>query len=206
MTNIVFLGAPGTGKGTIASRLSKEYGFVHIAPGDLFRNEAKKGTALGKKVKKNIESGILITDDITNTLVKQYASKNNIFDGYPRTLVQADTMDTFAKPDIVVLFDMSEKDIVERLGGRRTCPNCLAIYHTKNIPPKKHGVCDKCGTELIQRKDDMPDVVRHRFSVFHQQTAPLIDLYTKRSLLKRIDANKMPDEVYAIVKKLLKLK
>ena len=204
--NIVFLGAPGTGKGTIASRLSKQYNFTHIAPGDLFRNEAKKGTALGKKVKKSIESGILITDDITNALVQQYTSNNNIFDGYPRTLVQADALDTFAKPEIVILFDMSEQDIVDRLSGRRTCPNCQAVYHTKNIPPKKAGLCDKCGAELIQRKDDMPDVVRHRFSVFHKQTAPLIDLYTKRSLLKRIDANKMPDDVYEKVKALLRLK
>ena len=203
--NIVFIGAPGTGKGTIASRL-KEHGFTHIAPGDLFRKEAKKGTALGKEVKGRIEKGILIPDETTTALVKRYTSKNNIFDGYPRTLPQAEALDSFAKPDMVLFFDMSEQDIVERLSGRRTCPDCHAIYHTKNIPPKKAGICDNCSTKLVQRKDDMPDVTRHRFHVFQKQTAPLIELYTKRKLLKKIDASGTPDEVYVSVKALLRLK
>src|SRR3989344_3054108 len=127
--NIVFLGAPGTGKGTIASRLAQSHGFTHLAPGNLFRTEVAQSTPLGKKVKNLIEKGILVPDEVTNEIVKKYITPKTIFDGYPRTIPQAESLDTFATIDKVILFDMSEQQIVERLSGRRTCPKCHAIYH-----------------------------------------------------------------------------
>ncbi len=204
--NIVFLGAPGTGKGTLASKLAQSHGFTHIAPGNLFRNEVAKATPLGKKIKNLIEKGILVPDEVTNEIVKKYVTKDTIFDGYPRTIPQAEALDTFAKIDKVLLFDMSENQIVGRLSGRRTCPKCQAIYHIKTIKPKKPGICDKCGTTLIQREDDKPEVIKKRFRVFSEQTAPLIELYTKRKLLQKIDASGTPEEVLIKVKKLLQLK
>ncbi len=204
--NIVFLGAPGTGKGTIASRLAKKYNFTHIAPGDLFRKEVKKQTALGKKIKSIMEKGILVPDEVTNKLVKKNIKRNNIFDGYPRNLVQAKALDSCVKVNAVILFKMSEKQIIARLAGRRTCPNCQAIYHIKNIKPKIANICDKCGAKLIQREDDKPKTVKKRFQVYKKQTAPLISLYKKRRILKTIDASKSPEHVYNNIKKLLNLK
>jgi adenylate kinase len=202
--NIVFLGAPGTGKGTIAAMLAMKKNFNHIAPGNLFREEVKKETELGKKVKALIDSGTLVPDEITNRLIKKYIKVNNIFDGFPRTIVQAEALDTFVDLDLVVLFDMTEDQIVTRLSGRRTCPQCQSIYHIKNIPPKKEGMCDACGTTLMKREDDNSDVVRNRFNVFHKQTAPLINLYRKRGLLKKIDGSGTVETVYNSVKALVK--
>ena len=199
--NIVFLGAPGTGKGTVAARMT---GFTHIAPGNLFREEVKKETALGKKIKEMIETGILVPDDITNQLIKKHIEKNNIFDGYPRTLNQAEALDKVVKLDKVILFDMSEEQIVKRLGGRRTCPNCQAIYHMVTIPPKVVGKCDKCNASLVQRKDDAPEVVKQRFQEFRQKTAPLVELYKQRKILFTIDASQDAEAVLGNVKKLLK--
>ncbi|HLC75142.1 MAG TPA: nucleoside monophosphate kinase [Candidatus Nanoarchaeia archaeon] len=204
--NLVFLGAPGTGKGTIAAKIAEKHNFTHIAPGNIFREEVKKATPLGKKVKSLIESGTLVPDDLTNQLIKQYVKKNNVFDGYPRTLTQADAVKKLIKIDHVILFDMSEEQIIKRLSGRRTCPNCQAIYHMVTLPPKKTGICDKCGATLVQRKDDAPDVVKHRFRVYQEQTAPLIDLYKKQELLHRITADKSVDDVYAQVHKIAHLK
>ena len=203
--NIVFLGAPGSGKGTIAAKMAAEHGFTHIAPGNLFRNEVSRGSALGKKIKALVESGTLVPDEITNQLIKKHIKKNNIFDGYPRTLNQADALDKLVTINKVILFDMSEEHIVKRLGGRRTCPNCQAIYHMVTVPPRKTGLCDKCNATLVQRKDDAPDVVKHRFKVFHQNTAPLIELYKQKKLLLSVDASNTVETVFNAVKKLLKL-
>lgn len=203
--NVVFLGAPGSGKGTIASKIAAAHGFTHIAPGNLFRDEVSRGSALGKKIKQLVESGTLVPDEITNQLMKKHIKKNNIFDGYPRTLNQADALDKLVTLNKVILFDMSEEQIVKRLSGRRTCPNCQAIYHMVTVPPKRTGICDKCNATLVQRKDDAPDVVKHRFKVFHQQTAPLIELYKQRKLLFSIVASNDVETVFKDVKKILKV-
>ena len=201
--NIVFLGAPGTGKGTIAARLARGYGFATIAPGNLFREEARNGTTLGKQIKALIDAGTLVPDDITNRLVQQYITKNTIFDGYPRTLNQAEALDSFAKVDEVILFEMSEEALVERLSGRRVCPVDGQIYHVKTIRPKRDGTCDTHSVKLITRDDDRPEIVRKRFRVYREQTAPLIALYGKRGILKRVDASGTPEEVYGKVRELL---
>ncbi|HLC19924.1 MAG TPA: nucleoside monophosphate kinase [Candidatus Nanoarchaeia archaeon] len=202
--NIVFLGAPGTGKGTVAARMAADQKFTHIAPGNLFRDEVKNASSLGKKIKEMIETGVLVPDEITNQLIKKHIKKNNIFDGYPRTLNQADVLEKLVKLDKVILFDMSEEQIVKRLGGRRTCPNCQAIYHMVTMPPKNVGKCDRCMATLVQRKDDAPDVVKHRFNEFHQKTAPLIDFYKQKKLLFSVDAGHDVDTVFNAVKKIVK--
>lgn len=204
--NIVLLGAPGTGKGTIASRLARENGFAHIAPGDMFREEVARGTELGKRIKSVLDAGQLVSDDTVNELIKARISGSNVFDGYPRTLVQAEALDKLVKIDYVVLFDMSEDAIVERLAGRRVCPGCKQVYHLKTIVPKREGVCDKCGGKLIQRDDDKPEVIRKRFKVYSEQTAPLVEFYRKKKLLKTLDASKTPEEVYEKVKGVLGLR
>src|SRR3989344_716722 len=193
--NLIFLGAPGTGKGTIAAKIAAEHKFTHIAPGDLFRAEVKKGSELGKKVKSLIDAGSLVPDEITNAIVKQHIGKNTIFDGYPRTIIQAEALDTYAKIDSVILFDMSEQAIIERLAGRRVCPKCGAIYHLKTILPKHTGLCDKCNSKLIQRDDDKPEVIKNRFRVYTEQTLPLVDYYKKKKLSKTVDASGTPEEV-----------
>ncbi len=201
--NIVFLGAPGTGKGTIAARLARGYSFTTIAPGNLFREEARNGTTLGKQIKALIDAGTLVPDEITNKLVKRRIADNTVFDGYPRTLNQAEALDSFTNVDDVVLFEMSEDALVERLSGRRVCPVDGGIYHVKTIRPKREGICDTHGVKLVTRDDDRPEIVRKRFRVFREQTAPLIALYEKRGILKRVDASGTPEEVYGKVKGLL---
>ena len=204
--NIVFLGTPGTGKGAIGARCAKEHGFNQISPGDIFRQEVNKGTEIGIKVKVLLAKGMLVPLEITNALDKNAIKKNNIFDGYPRTLEQGNTLDTFLKIDAAILFQMSEDQIVERLAGRRVCPKCQSIYHLKNVKPKKEGICDKCKTPLIQRNDDKPDVIRNRFKIYNEQTSPLIEFYKKKGILKIIDASKDPDEEYEEVKGIIKVK
>ena len=135
--NIIFIGAPGTGKGTLAAKIAADHHFAHLAPGNMLRDEVKKESPLGKKIKSLIESGTLVSDDIVNTLIKNNIKINNIFDGYPRTLAQAEALDKLVKVDSIILFEMSEEQIVKRLSGRRTCPHCQAVYHTITLKPKK---------------------------------------------------------------------
>jgi len=203
--NIIFIGAPGTGKGTLAAKIAAEHSFTHLAPGNMLRDEVKNTSQLGKKIKSLIESGTLVPDDIVNKLIEKNLKKNNIFDGYPRTLAQAEALDKLVKVDSIILFEMSEEQIVKRLSGRRTCPHCQAVYHTITLKPKKENTCDKCGSQLTQRKDDSPDVVTHRFREFNEKTAPLIEFYKKRKILHTIDGGKDVETVYQNIKKVLKL-
>lgn len=203
--NIVFLGAQGTGKGTLAALLVKDFGFNQISPGNLFREEIKKNSELGKKVKGFLDKGILVPHDITNQLVKQSIKKNNIFDGYPRTVVQAEALEGMARVDRAVVFDMPEDEVVKRLGGRLVCTQCQAIYHIKNIPPKKKGLCDVCSGKLVQRDDDKPDIIRKRFQVYKDETLPVLDYYKKNKILHVVDARGTPGVVYIRIKKLLSL-
>lgn len=202
---LILLGPPGAGKGTNAARIGERHQLRHLATGDILRAHIKKGSALGKKAKDIIERGSLVPDDLVNEMMKEEIKragldKGFILDGYPRTLVQAEALDAFLKNegvrlDAVLNFVTSEHVIIERLSGRRICPQCAANYHIRNIPPKKEGICDACGAELVQRKDDNPEAIRHRLEVYEKETSPLIEYYTKAGSLHNVLADSSVDEV-----------
>jgi adenylate kinase len=201
---LVFIGPPGVGKGTYAKAVSEKFGIPHISTGDIFREEIKKGSELGKRVKEFLDKGLLVPDDIVIEVVKQRLSmddcrKGFILDGFPRTLQQAEALEQFASPEWAFLFQARDETILERLGGRRVCPNCGAIYHIKYMPPKVPGICDKCGTPLIQRKDDTPEVIMERLKIYREQFTPIILFYKERGRLVDIDANEQADKVVPVV-------
>lgn len=192
--NLIFLGAPGVGKGTYTSRIKDKYGLVHISTGDLFRENMKNNTPLGIEAKGYIEKGQLVPDEVTINMLKDRLKKDDtkngfILDGFPRTIPQADALGKFAKIDKVINFVADEDVIIRRLSGRRICRKCQAIYHVDNIPTKVEGVCDKCGGEVYQRDDDKPEAIKERLKVYEKQTAPLIDYYKEKGMLAVIDAS-----------------
>ena len=194
---IIFLGAPGAGKGTQSATVAQELGVVHIASGDLFRQALKQGTELGLKAKSYMEKGVLVPDEITIRLVleRMLAPEGEggvILDGFPRNLEQAEALDKVlaqqAKAiDKVVYIKVSEEELLKRLSGRWVCRNCQAPYHTVNSPPKVWGKCDRCGGELYQRPDDTVDTVKKRLEVYFTQTVPLIDYYAQAGKLLEVD-------------------
>jgi adenylate kinase len=201
---LVFIGPPGVGKGTYAKAVSEKFGIPHISTGDIFREEIKKGSELGKRVKEFLDKGLLVPDDIVIEVVKQRLSMDDsrkcfILDGFPRTLQQAEALEQFASPEWAFLFQARDETILERLSGRRVCPNCGAIYHIKYMPPKVPGICDKCGTPLIQRKDDTPEVIMERLKIYREQFTPIILFYKERGRLVEIDANEQADKVVPVV-------
>ena len=194
--NIIMLGAPGAGKGTIASQMKDRYNLPHISTGDIFRENIKNNTELGKLAKSYIDKGAFVPDDITTKITVDRLSKedcNNgfILDGFPRNFNQAKSLDEIfinesKKIDLVILVDATDKQIIERLSGRRVCESCGETYHITNMPPKVDGICDKCNGKLIQRKDDTEEVVVDRLKTYHEQTQPLIDYYKEKKILKRV--------------------
>ena len=191
--NVVLLGAPGVGKGTVAKRLSERYGIPHISTGDLLRSAIERGAPVGLKAKSFVDSGRLVPDEIVTELVESNlrspsVSKGFLLDGYPRTVAQADALASFSSVDCVLNLVAPKKVILERLSGRRTCRKCGMVYHVKNLPPKKAGVCDSCGSELYQRSDESPEVVMERLSVYESETRPLVDFYRNEGFLVDIDA------------------
>ena len=201
--NLVFLGPPGAGKGTQAKRLSADLGFVHISTGDILRDAVSKGTALGRKAKEYIDRGELVPDELMIALIEEVLPPGGgvIFDGFPRTIPQAEALDELLERkrmavDGVILFELEDEEIVRRLTGRRTCPSCGAVYHLVYNPPKEDELCDHCGAKLIQRDDDREEVVRKRLQVYRDQTAPLIDYYSNKNKLIRLDAGRPIDEIY----------
>ena len=194
--NIVLLGPPGAGKGTQGVVLSKSYGIPHISTGDILREAVKSATPMGKKAKAFMDSGELVPDEVVVGIVvdrlgQDDTRKGYILDGFPRTLKQAEELDEALKRivsgiDIVLYFETPEDVSVERLTGRRVCKNCGGNFHIKNIPPKKEGICDKCGALLVQRPDDKLETVKKRLKVYEVQTRPLIDYYTKQGILKKV--------------------
>ncbi|MBX0310543.1 MAG: adenylate kinase [Sulfurihydrogenibium sp.] len=200
---IIFLGPPGAGKGTQAQLLKERNGFIQISTGDLLREAVKNQTELGKLAKKYMDEGKLVPDDLIISLIKEklqeYANKNIIFDGFPRTIPQAESLDNLLfqlnkNIDAVILFKIEDEEVVKRLAGRRVCPSCGAVYHMVYNPPKIDEICDKCGTKLIQRDDDKEEVIRKRLEVYHQQTKPLIEYY--KSKIVEIDATDNPENIY----------
>lgn len=203
---LVLLGAPGAGKGTQASNLAELLQIPHISTGDIFRANMREQTPLGMKAKSYMDQGLLVPDELTVDLVMDRLSagdcqKGYILDGFPRTLVQADALGARERLDAAVNIHVPDEAIVDRMGGRRVCPVCGESFHVKYNPPKQEGVCDKCGAELIIRQDDVPETVQKRLSVYHEQTAPLIDYYEKQGILVTVDGTVSPDAVtQAIVK------
>ncbi|NLY87471.1 MAG: adenylate kinase [Clostridiales bacterium] len=196
----VLLGPPGAGKGTQAVKLVEKYRIPQISTGDIFRKNIKEETELGKKVQEYTTSGRLVPDELVVDLVKdrlqQEDCKNGyLLDGFPRTISQAEQLDEYLKErgeqlDAVINFEVGHDTLMERLTGRRICKVCGAGYHVKNIPPRVEGVCDKCGGELEQRKDDTAETAEKRIAVYEESTAPLIDYYAKNGALKNFNAEK----------------
>ena len=198
--NLVFLGPPGAGKGTVAVKVSAEHGIPHISTGDLFRQAIKDQTTLGKRVKSILDSGELVPDDLTVALVRERLANGDtkngfILDGFPRTIPQAEALDTITELSMAVNFAVEDEILIERLSGRRVCTDCGATYHITFSPPKKEGVCDKCGGNLYTRKDDQPEAIKNRLAVYYRQTQPLIDYYDSKGIKVDIDAAAAPRQV-----------
>lgn len=193
---IIMLGAPGSGKGTIGSEICNHFGLKHIATGDIFRNEIKKQSELGKKASEYISKGMLVPDEVTIAMVETTIKDldNVLLDGFPRTPEQAEALKTFTsendkKLTAVINLNVPDEDIVTRTSSRVICPNkgCGAAFNTVFMPPKVEGVCDKCGTNLIKRDDDNPETIRQRLEIYHEQTEPLLEYYRKENLLETIE-------------------
>jgi len=202
--NIVILGPPGVGKGTYAEFLSKKYGIPKISVGDLFRDAIKKRTELGKRIKDYVSSGELVPDETVIELVKNRLEEPDckdgfLLDGYPRTVPQAEAMMNFKKVDAALNFVAPDEVIMERIGGRRTCSKCGAIYHIKNVPPTIEGICDRCSGRLIQRSDEKPEVIKNRLEVYREKTKPVADYLRKKGLLVDIDAHYDIEEIDKII-------
>ncbi len=206
---IVMLGAPGAGKGTQAKMIAAKYQIPHISTGDIFRANIKEGTELGNKAKAYMDQGLLVPDELVIELVvdrlKWDDAKNGyVLDGFPRTIPQAEALTKALAADGDALdyalnIDIADQAIIDRMSGRRACVSCGATYHIVNIPPKKEGICDVCGSKLILRDDDKPETVRKRLEVYHDQTQPLIEYYEKGNILKQLDGTADMEDVFASI-------
>ena len=207
MLRTILLGPPGAGKGTQAAKIVEKYGVPHISTGDIFRENIKKGTELGKKAQEYMNRGELVPDDLvieiaTTRLLEDDCRNGFLLDGFPRTVYQAEKLDEFlaargSKIDKVLDIAVEKEELITRLTGRRVCKACGASFHVVNIPPKQEGVCDYCGGELIQRADDNLETVTNRIDVYKAQTMPLIDYYEKAGNLVHIDGSTGLENVFA---------
>lgn len=210
---IIMLGAPGAGKGTQAKMIAEKFGIPHISTGDIFRANIKNGTELGKKAKDYMDKGQLVPDELTVEILLDRVAKEDckdgyVLDGFPRTIPQADVLDKELtklgdKVDFAINVDVPDENIVRRMSGRRACLKCGATYHIEHIPPKKEGICDTCGSELVQRDDDKPETVQNRLSVYHEQTQPLIDYYNNKNILRTVDGTRDMQEVFSDIVNIL---
>jgi len=194
--NLIFLGPPGSGKGTQAKLLSEKLGVLHLSTGDILREAVREGTPLGREAKRYMEEGKLVPDEVVIGIVKEWllskgVERGVIYDGFPRTVAQAEALDRMMKElgqkiDWVIDIEVSEAEVLKRLSGRRTCKNCGAMYHLMFNPPRVDGICDKCGGELYQRDDDKEETIKSRLKVYREQTEPLKDYYKKLGIIKSI--------------------
>ena len=202
---LILLGAPGAGKGTQAEIISKKLNIPTISTGNILRAAVKNGTPVGLKAKEYMDAGKLVPDEviigvITERLQEPDCKDGYILDGVPRTIAQAEALEAAGIHfDHVVSLEVSDEEVEQRMTGRRTCLACGATYHIVANPPKKEGICDKCGAELILRDDDKPETVQKRLAVYHEQTQPLIDYYKAQGILKSVDGTKPMDEVFSAI-------
>ena len=204
MNIVILLGAPGSGKGTVAGRLASENeGLKHVSSGDLLRGAVAKRTAAGVEAKGYMDKGNLVPDALIARMIKDVVAETTgdvtmLLDGFPRNLAQAKILEEMGAPvKSAVLIDVPDSIIQDRIAGRRTCPKCKAGYHVRNLPPKVEGICDACGEKLVIRKDDNPETVRDRLVVYHRETEPLIAFYREKGLLKSVDGTIGVDNVAA---------
>ncbi len=204
---IILFGAPGSGKGTQAKEISEYFNIRRISLGDILREEVKRKSSLGSQVKQFMEKGVLVPDSIVGEVVKNNIPEGGfVLDGYPRNINQAKYLDEVLlqrkkKIDTALYLDVDEPTVLKRLEFRRVCRNCSANYHLINMPPKVEGVCDVCGGELIQRKDDTPSVIKERLKVFLSESRPLLQFYKDKGVLINIDARDEKDEVFSRIRK-----
>lgn len=212
--NLILLGPPGAGKGTQAKRLEQAHGLVQLAMGDMLRAETVSGSELGRRIKAVMDSGALVSDEIVIEVIEQRiaaaeAKSGIILDGFPRTIPQAEALDAMLerhnlKLDHVILMEVDEAALIDRLAGRFTCRGCGASYHDHNNRPKRDGVCDFCGsTDFVRRPDDRPEAVRKRFEVYRQQTAPILPYYRAKGILETVDGMGEVDAVAAAIEALI---
>ena len=204
---IIMLGAPGAGKGTQAKMIAAKYSIPHISTGDIFRANIKEGTELGMEAKKYMDNGQLVPDELTVRILLDRVAKDDckngyVLDGFPRTIPQAEVLDAEVsklgeKIDFAINVDVPDENIIRRMSGRRACLKCGATYHIEHVPPKKEGICDTCGSELVLRDDDKPETVKERLNVYHKQTQPLIDFYNKKGIMKSVCGTKDVNDVFA---------
>ena len=209
----VMLGAPGAGKGTQAKMIAEKYMIPHISTGDIFRANIKNGTELGKQAKEYMDKGQLVPDELTVKIlldrVAQEDCKNGyVLDGFPRTIPQAEVLDKALTElgdhiDYAIDVNVPDENIIKRMSGRRACLTCGATYHIEHVPPKKEGICDACGNELVLRDDDKPETVKNRLDVYHKQTQPLIDYYTEKNILKTVDGTVDMMDVFGAITSIL---
>ena len=204
MNIVILLGAPGSGKGTVAGKLASENeGLKHVSSGDLLRGAVAKGTAAGVEARGYMEKGNLVPDALIAQMIKDVVAETTgdvtmLLDGFPRNLAQAKILEEMGAPvKSAVLIDVPDSIIQDRIAGRRTCPKCKAGYHVRNLPPKVEGICDVCGEKLVIRKDDNPETVKDRLVVYHRETEPLIAFYSDKGLLKSVDGTIGVDNVAA---------
>ena len=206
---IIMLGAPGAGKGTQAKMIAAKYQIPHISTGDIFRANIKNGTELGMEAKKYMDQGQLVPDELTvkillDRVAQPDCSEGYVLDGFPRTIPQAEVLDNALNKlgdsiDFAIDVDVPDENIVRRMSGRRACLSCGATYHIEHIPPKQEGVCDTCGQPLVLRDDDKPETVLKRLKVYHEQTQPLIDFYTKKGVLRSVDGTVDMNDVFEAI-------
>lgn len=207
---IILLGPPGSGKGTYASRLTVKLGVPHISTGDIVRAEIKAQTRLGKRIKEYSDRGELVPDDVITNLLEKRLGKSDckegfILDGYPRTIAQAEALEGITKINLVINLNVPDDIIIKRLSNRLVCRKCGAIYNRLTLPPKIDNVCDKCGGELYTREDDQPEVVQRRLDVYRKQTAPLMEYYKRKNLLRDVYCNDLRTPPEVIVEKIISI-
>jgi adenylate kinase len=205
---VVLLGAPGAGKGTQCKRIAEKYGLLHLSSGDILRQERAAGSPLGRKAQKYMDSGELVPDEVIVEMmagaIKKTAQAGFVLDGFPRTVNQADRLDKSLacngkRINAVLNLKVDDRIVAQRMTGRRSCPQCGAVYHIENLRPKVEEICDSDGATLIQRSDDSLEVVKNRLKTYHRQTEPVVDYYKNNNTVYDIDANKDVDEVTALL-------